>query len=201
MTVLTLLVTATILPPRDWHHFAARSSASRGPSWAVTASDSLGPVALALALTASAADTKHGRRFFQEAADASLWTGLFTQVLKLATRVPRPLSPDSRDSFPSGHTSAAFALATVLSHEYPRGGPIWYGWACAVGVSRVVLQRHRPREVIAGAVIGIATALWVLNDDDSVTRNLQRSWRWGSAEIEFGPRMHSRGVSLLRAEW
>lgn len=64
------------------------------------------------------------------------------------------------DSFPSGHTSLAFATATSLSMTYPK----WYViapsfvWAGAVGYSRMHLGVHYPSDVLAGAIIGSGSA-------------------------------------------
>lgn len=63
-------------------------------------------------------------------------------------------------SFPSGHTSMAFALATSLSIRYPK----WYViapsmlWAGAVGFSRMQMGVHYPSDVIGGMFIGAGTA-------------------------------------------
>jgi membrane-associated phospholipid phosphatase len=63
-------------------------------------------------------------------------------------------------SFPSGHTTLAFATATTLALEYKK----WYitvpafAWASAVGYSRMRLGRHYPTDVAAGAVVGIGSA-------------------------------------------
>ena len=61
-------------------------------------------------------------------------------------------------SFPSGHTMAAFSVATVISRRYPqhrRWLPyVAYGLAGVVGFSRVTLSSHFPSEVFAGAALG-----------------------------------------------
>jgi membrane-associated phospholipid phosphatase len=70
-------------------------------------------------------------------------------------------------SFPSGHTSSAFATATSLSLAYPK----WYViapsfiYAGAVGYSRMDLGVHYPSDVLAGAVIGSGCAwlTWKVN--------------------------------------
>ncbi len=63
-------------------------------------------------------------------------------------------------SFPSGHTSAAFAFATSVSIAYPKWYIIVpsYVWAGAVAYSRMDLGVHYPSDVIAGALIGAGSA-------------------------------------------
>jgi len=62
--------------------------------------------------------------------------------------------PADHFSFPSGHTSGAFLVATVLVGLFPAlGGPL-YLWAGTVGMSRVVLGVHFPSDIVAGALLG-----------------------------------------------
>jgi membrane-associated phospholipid phosphatase len=60
-------------------------------------------------------------------------------------------------SFPSGHTIAAFSIATVVAHRYRthRWVPYAaYGMAALVGFSRLSLSAHFPSDVFVGAVLG-----------------------------------------------
>jgi len=94
---------------------------------------------------------------------------VITTVMKKSINRPRPfetypdiekLSLAGSSSFPSGHTSGAFALATSLSLEYPK----WYviapsfAWASAVAYSRMDLGVHYPSDILMGAVVGAGSA-------------------------------------------
>ncbi len=66
-------------------------------------------------------------------------------------------------SFPSGHTSTSFAVATALSRAYPKWYVIVpsYVWASSVGYSRMYLGVHYPSDVFGGALLGTTTS-WLL---------------------------------------
>jgi undecaprenyl-diphosphatase len=81
-------------------------------------------------------------------------------------RVKKRVSPADLFSFPSGHTAAAFVIATLLSDVFPSLTIPAYLWALSVGVSRMYLGVHYPTDVLAGLLIGIlsaAAALGVFN--------------------------------------
>jgi len=92
-------------------------------------------------------------------------TGITIFMLKQIARRRRPLEEKVaglNSSFPSGHTGNAFALATVLSNQYPRLRIPLYLGATLVGISRIYLGRHYPSDVLVGAAIGTFTAFEVV---------------------------------------
>lgn len=69
----------------------------------------------------------------------------------------RPFSLASeRDSFPSGHTASAFALAGVLSRRSESDWAPWlyYGLASLVGAARVYDDEHWASDAVVGALVG-----------------------------------------------
>jgi membrane-associated phospholipid phosphatase len=63
----------------------------------------------------------------------------------------------SNGSFPSGHTIAAFSVATVMARRYPRQRwvpYVAYGLAAVVGFSRLTLSAHFPSDVFVGGALG-----------------------------------------------
>jgi membrane-associated phospholipid phosphatase len=60
------------------------------------------------------------------------------------------------NSFPSGHTTAAFSLYTLLALLLGRKqyGWVWVVLATLVGLSRVYLLQHFWMDILAGAMIG-----------------------------------------------
>ncbi|MGM0430123.1 MAG: phosphatase PAP2 family protein [Pseudomonadota bacterium] len=58
-------------------------------------------------------------------------------------------------SFPSGHTAAAVLFSVITYQYYPSLGLACFGWATAIGASRVVVGVHYPSDIVAGAVLAV----------------------------------------------
>lgn len=71
---------------------------------------------------------------------------------------PHHLRTPSTSSFPSGHASAAFTAAGVLSQRDPRLAPAFYAAAAFVATSRLHVKIHHASDVVAGAALGVVFA-------------------------------------------
>lgn len=59
------------------------------------------------------------------------------------------------NSFPSGHTAGAVAVALAVSRDNPGARNAAYALAALSGAAQVIRSRHYVTDVLAGAVIGI----------------------------------------------
>jgi undecaprenyl-diphosphatase len=81
----------------------------------------------------------------------------------LAIEPARALPPMPRTfSFPSGHAASTFGAAVAVSRMWPQGRVLWWTLALLIGYSRIYLGHHYPLDVAGGALMGVATAFWVL---------------------------------------
>jgi membrane-associated phospholipid phosphatase len=107
-----------------------------------------------------------------------LFSGIISQVIKRAVSAPRPhaiisnaeypyfidgITHTGMTSFPSGHTTSVFALATLLALNTrdKRLSLIYLITAIITGYSRIYLGQHFLADVVAGALIGVLSALVV----------------------------------------
>jgi undecaprenyl-diphosphatase len=89
---------------------------------------------------------------------------------------PHNLRQPRTSSFPSGHASAAFVAAALLS-EGTRAKPLFYGIAAVVASSRVHVRIHHASDVVGGVAVGIvlgevAKRLWPLGTPPRGLREL-----------------------------
>lgn len=98
---------------------------------------------------------------------------LLGEVLVFAIRIlysqPRPfeifnvpnqlLYHSAGNAFPSGHATAAFAIATAVFLWNRKWGAALYAAAFLVGIARIIGGIHWPTDILAGAVVGIGGAL------------------------------------------
>jgi membrane-associated phospholipid phosphatase len=110
----------------------------------------------------------HASKFRNMSYDLFLATSvnvLYTTGLKMAIARTRP-DGSNDDSFPSGHTSNAFAWATVVDKHYgwQLGVPM-YALAGLVGVTRVDRGSHFFTDVVAGAALGFIIGRTIVRQD------------------------------------
>ena len=120
--------------------------------------------------------------------EAQAFAGVTTIVLRYIAARSRPYSGDGPwhyngftwnneiQSFPSGHTTVAFALSTVLAERIDN---IWarialYGFASLTAFSRVYNNQHWFSDVLVGAAIGIGSGLHVVSCETHRTSTATR---------------------------
>jgi hypothetical protein len=86
--------------------------------------------------------------------ESQMLSAMLTQTLKFSVQRTRP-DGEAR-SFPSGHASASFATASVLSRNFGRRGAIpAYGAALYITMSRLQANSHYASDIIIGAALGM----------------------------------------------
>ncbi len=122
------------------------------------------------------------------AIESALISGIFTTIIKASFHRHRPNTGNpyntfdgpsftsKNNSFPSGHTAVAFAIADSFSKAYS-GYPVvpvlLYGLAGAVGFSRINDNKHWASDVFLGAAIGITVSRVIYKYNNSLETNLK----------------------------
>lgn len=96
-------------------------------------------------------------------------------------------------SFPSGHATQAFALASVISEhaDRPWVTGLSYGLACLVGVARVEQRKHFVSDVVAGGLIGTFVGKSVVSYNQSL-----RSRAHSKVALSFAPTVQPGGYGF-----
>jgi membrane-associated phospholipid phosphatase len=105
-------------------------------------------------------------------------------ALKIAFDRTRP--DGGQYSFPSGHASAAFSIAPVITYHFGRvAGAAAYGCAVATLMGRMEDRRHYLSDVVFGATIGLAMGEAVIAQRRDVARHLKVDPDRVGLQIEF----------------
>ena len=118
---------------------------------------------------------KEGGRTAVLAAQSFLAANAVGTLVKYSAGRARPYAGDgkrrftpfrfksARTSFPSGHTTSAFAIASVFSRRCssPAVGISAYALASGTALERVYDDKHWASDVFAGAVLGTAVGRWI----------------------------------------
>lgn len=132
-------------------------------------------------------------------AKASFYSGAVTTVLKYSIQQPRPYDRRIRNSFPSGHSTSAFAFAAVVGAEHGwKWGVPAYLMAAFVGFSRMNDNKHLLQDVLAGATIGIGYGIGLSSiDHDKEPKSFSARHR-----LQIFPILHPQVVGAsLSAEF
>lgn len=166
--------------------------------WGETFETGAGPIwsSVFVASLFTAGRLAHGERFramTYDMLDAAIVNFGYTELVKVAVGRERPDGSDHK-SFPSGHTSNAFALASVAERHYGwKLGVPAYLLAGVVGASRIQQEKHYLSDVVAGATLGFIVGRAVVRVNGRPLESPGRSARVGIAPI-VGRR--ARGVSV-----
>ena len=110
--------------------------------------------------------------------EATFYASTITYVLKTGFGRSRPHTDDDHltfrffngthgrfRSFPSGHSTSAFAICTVMAKSMDNNWwkTFWYGTAVMVGASRIYHNRHWLTDTVLGGFIGYKTASYVVH--------------------------------------
>jgi membrane-associated phospholipid phosphatase len=115
------------------------------PKWKLASASSLASAALALLINQLVAKVWDRPRPFATHPSAHVWGG-------------RSHDP----SFPSDHSSAAFAIAFAILLFDTLAGALFLVAAALIAIGRVVVGAHYPGDVAAGVLVGLASALIVV---------------------------------------
>jgi hypothetical protein len=138
-------------------------------------------VAGGFALHGLLAGNKSTQKIAFEVAQTALYAGGVTTMLKLALGRARPFTNKGASEFqpftildddfhalPSGHTTLAFALSTVLSRNAGSSALkiIAFLPAALTAISRIYQDHHWTSDCLLGGIIGYAVATWVVDQHD-----------------------------------
>jgi membrane-associated phospholipid phosphatase len=145
-------------------------------------------------------------------AEALIDSVIVGSALKGITQRARPMSGrerseffDGGNSFPSNHSTQAWAVATIIASEYNHRQSVRiaaFATATAVSVARFAQHKHYLSDVLAGSALGYGIGKYVyhkrhreLLDRSDQNGPVSENW-WPAITPEVNRRMHQYGVGL-----
>lgn len=197
----------------NWLHDASQRSRTTGRDDAATtiqkfgAEYSWGILGAYAAFGLVASDRKALNTAVDGALASAIANAIWGNTLKLAVGRARPkqdlgpthFDPFSGDaSFPSGHTTQAFAVASVIAaHD----GRLWvkvvaFGIAGSVGLARIHQDEHWTSDVVAGAILGTAVGAAVVKTNDRIRKGLGTPKEEKKVSVSVTPLLARRGGGI-----
>ena len=145
-------------------------------------------------------------------AEASIDSVIVYAALKGITQRARPEDGEDRSeffaggsSFPSGHATQAWSMATIIADEYHDHRSVQiaaYATATAVSIARVTGRNHYISDVVAGSALGFGIGQYVYHkrhreviDSSDTDGPVSRNW-WPDITPEVNRRTRQYGVGL-----
>lgn len=158
-----------------------------------------GVVLLGLKVCGYHGENEWGRMLAADAISVATMAAL-VKGLKYTVKRARP-DGSSCNSFPSGHSAAAFMAASLLHLEYRSRSP-WFGigayaLAALTGVSRVLNNKHWMTDVLAGAAIGVGSAHLGYFITDKIFKDKCIRSGYEAPEYFYDPKLKHYEVEML----
>ena len=121
-----------------------------------------------------------------------------TQRARPMTGVERSEFFDGGSSFPSGHSTQAWAVAAIIAHEYRDKRAVQvaaYGAASAVSLARLGSHKHYISDVVAGSAMGYVIGKYVYDRRHREFQSSVSEWR-PMITPQFDRRAHQYGLAL-----
>lgn len=141
-------------------------------------------------------------------AEALVNSMIAEEALKQITQRARPLAGRERSeffeggtSFPSGHSTQAWAVAAVIASEYKHRPAVQiaaYGVATAVSVARFTVHKHYLSDVVAGSALGYGIGKFVFkaHHRDTAEDGVVSKSVWPVITPQFNRQARQYGVGL-----
>lgn len=187
--------------------FASRTASIAGKFYV------LGGISAGVYLVGKAVRNRHAQESGVLAIEALIDSGIDTQILKYAFERPRPNEDMGRgrffkhgSSFPSGHASTAWAVATVFAYEYHDQPLVKYGAYAAASIisfSRYSGRNHFLSDILVGSALGFGIGRFVykthhVDEPDASGKDITQNSKWVPMIVpRFDRRTSTYGAGLI----